>query len=673
MMFDRGSYNVLRDLEPDDTATVNLITHNPHARELFDLHPKSSQIQVNDFGYWLSEDDHEQRRLHNLPPPGSNLNLPEKDRDIRFFTSFEDVNSFALLLQQKMEHARDRWFPGYIVVAASAGLSDRDIPRETVIKITRALTDAGFLVVFVGRNYDRWGRKELEPPFGEKVINLIDKLTVPGTAKLLQDASGLVTCHSALNILGWYLRVPQLLLYPDSVYRTHIIHKDPWAFGIDFPETVHAQFEEFSPEHLSRFISITTAPQNSGRKLMKFGICMEGNEETFERLLERRILERGENPFTYLELGIGAGETLAPVARKIQDFRRDSWPAWRVIGVDIPNGWSLNLPAVEQNLGELRSKAEIHLKPSQQFLIEDTIQNGLDFVFIDGCHGRWCAQADFILLHRHLNPGCVVVFHDASPQCQGMHLQPHCNTGIAVREALQTLGLLENKLPGWNFLCETDAPHGIAAFQFAGSFMEISALPVESQSIQLDNEDVNRLTPLHDVRALCWLALQTEGNIVEIGCNEGLTTRDLALTNPDKKIFAVDYIGNHDTMKPEQNGEKPLPDHFCWRAKDLPNVSPLMSKSADLDYASLENVRFVFIDGDHSYEGVRRDTEKALAHLRRTGGLIVWHDVYPEQPLWCGVWQYLNELNAQLAEEESKIVRVDKTWLAYLKVESPGV
>ena len=53
-----------------------------------------------------------------------------------------------------------------------------------------------------------------------------------------------MTCHSALNLLGWHLRKPQLLLYPRSAWERHIRVPDQWAFGIGYPETVHAAFED---------------------------------------------------------------------------------------------------------------------------------------------------------------------------------------------------------------------------------------------------------------------------------------------------------------------------------------------------------------------------------------------------------------------------------------------
>jgi hypothetical protein len=40
---------------------------------------------------------------------------------------------------------------------------------------------------------------------------------------------------------------------------------------------------------------------------------------------------------------------------------------------------------------------------------------------------------------------------------------------------------------------------------------------------------------------------------------------------------------------------------------------------------------FIFIDGDHSYEGVENDTLKAFK-LLKPGGVIMWHDYAPKSP-----------------------------------------
>jgi len=48
-----------------------------------------------------------------------------------------------------------------------------------------------------------------------------------------------------------------------------------------------------------------------------------------------------------------------------------------------------------------------------------------------------------------------------------------------------------------------------------------------------------------------------------------------------------------------------------------------------------EKLDFLFIDGDHSYEGVKKDFEM-YSSLVRKGGIIVFHDIVPGPPEYAG-------------------------------------
>ena len=73
-------------------------------------------------------------------------------------------------------------------------------------------------------------------------------------------------------------------------------------------------------------------------------------------------------------------------------------------------------------------------------------------------------------------------------------------------------------------------------------------------------------------------------------------------------------------------------------------------------------IDFLFIDGDHSHQGVRADTEVAFK-LASKGGVIAWHDCYPGAPAWVGVRKYLEELS-----DTFQIEQVQGTWLAVLRL-----
>lgn len=205
--------------------------------------------------------------------------------------------------------------------------------------------------------------------------------------------------------------------------------------------------------------------------------------------------------------------------------------------------------------------------------------------------------------------------------------------------------------------------------------------PDAANGIELDTT-VHRWTALHEGQALCHLARSTDGAILEMGCNEGRTTFDLATTNPDKLVLAVDYSGEDDTLCREQKYEKPARERIGHHARHLPNVKVFHAKSMHLplDRGEVDDaltayhannvclktgIRFFFVDGDHAYAGVKADTEHVLAYLRRLGGpaMIAWHDVYDNGLAWIGVHDYLRH---EILPSFPELRRVNRTCLAVL-------
>lgn len=267
-----GAYLHLDRLAEGETAEVVLITHNPFARELFDHHPKRAQITVKDVGYWMSEQDAEMRRRLNIGKRGhldvtNNQQLQQQEGKIPFYPAPSDEATLSRFRNKQ-----------YIVLAASAGLLDRTFPHsvmETVNQIAAELKNFALPieVVAVGRNYPRHGRFEVTPP--EHVTDVLDMLSVPGVAEMVRGSCGLITCHSALNILGWHEDKPQLLLYPKSVRDTHVAKRDQWVFGIDNPTTVHAEFSDYEKDpakYMGAFIQHAKALAVRQNSLLQGGV-----------------------------------------------------------------------------------------------------------------------------------------------------------------------------------------------------------------------------------------------------------------------------------------------------------------------------------------------------------------------------------------------------------------
>jgi hypothetical protein len=227
-MFHDGGYGALQTLTAHDRALIVLITHNPHARELFVHHPRASQLEVRDLGYWPPSDDVVMRRRHGLPRGAPGLPI---SRAPEFYPSMADRDWLDRLDGT-----------AYVVFSVTAGLPERDVPGDLVETLIELAIAHSLLPVMVGRNYPRFDRHEQRVRH-RGVLDLIDRLTVPGVALAVRRSLGVICCHSAINMLAWLMRRPQLLLYPQSVYERHIAPRDQWAFGIDFEECLHACFD----------------------------------------------------------------------------------------------------------------------------------------------------------------------------------------------------------------------------------------------------------------------------------------------------------------------------------------------------------------------------------------------------------------------------------------------
>jgi ADP-heptose:LPS heptosyltransferase len=244
-IYSRGDYRALSRIPDGERVSVGLVTHNPHVRELFENHPNRHKIDLHEFGYWLPPHDAERRAALGVPVfrwapavAGSKVEFYPTTNDYAVCDGAKSVLGSGVTQTTR-----------YVVVAMGAGTSARNLPDDSVKPLARIVSEAGYRVVQVGRNYQRDG-KSPEPYLDESVVyrSLIDRLSVPGTAHFLSNAKALITAHSALSILAWHMRIPQLLLYPESVSQRHFQRSDPWSFGAFDPElsviTAHGSFRD---------------------------------------------------------------------------------------------------------------------------------------------------------------------------------------------------------------------------------------------------------------------------------------------------------------------------------------------------------------------------------------------------------------------------------------------
>lgn len=136
---------------------------------------------------------------------------------------------------------------------------------------------------------------------------------------------------------------------------------------------------------------------------------------------------------------------------------------------------------------------------------------------------------------------------------------------------------------------------------------------------------------------------------MELGTANGGTLFMLTrVSAPDALILSLDLPGGD---WGGGYGEERVP---LYEAFALPTQTIKLLRADSHKPSSLEAVRealggrtidFLFIDGDHTYEGVKMDYEM-YSPLVTPGGLIGFHDIaYP-----CGVTQFWNELKPSYEE-----------------------
>jgi hypothetical protein len=239
-------YEPLAKLGPNSTAVVSLMCHNPYLAEVFQWHPKADRIHVLDFGFttpfhpWENEG---WRVAHGLPkaapcPPYA----PSKS--LRFYPSPEDE---AVLSELKAKP--------FIILAATAGQPEKTIPLYTREKIASVALDEGFNVVVVGRSRYFLGERTSDVSFVDGIINVVDRLSVPGVAQAVKRAAGVVSADTSVLHMAWQEYRPVFLLYNHWTVENLLPH-GPVGYmqGINRPDTDHMEFTQFETGRFARWL-----------------------------------------------------------------------------------------------------------------------------------------------------------------------------------------------------------------------------------------------------------------------------------------------------------------------------------------------------------------------------------------------------------------------------------
>ena len=145
------------------------------------------------------------------------------------------------------------------------------------------------------------------------------------------------------------------------------------------------------------------------------------------------------------------------------------------------------------------------------------------------------------------------------------------------------------------------------------------------------------------------LAKNTSGIYVEIGSYLGASANFIARgIYKNKTDYSLLYCV--DTWKNEEmsEGKRDTYEEFLINTKKFKDViHPLRGYSVEIAKAFVKSIDFLFIDGDHRYEGVNSDVQVWLPKLKQ-GGIIIFHDIK-----WAnGVKRTVQESIKPIVEQE---------------------
>jgi predicted O-methyltransferase YrrM len=146
--------------------------------------------------------------------------------------------------------------------------------------------------------------------------------------------------------------------------------------------------------------------------------------------------------------------------------------------------------------------------------------------------------------------------------------------------------------------------------------------------------------------------------MVEIGLAEGRTAKAILREVPElNRYIGIDTDPHYVPKLRHQLKERhPIPGHL---ALDEPKFDRWLLPRGSLDLVpdDFPPVDIVFIDGDHSSEVVRHDSNLARA-ITTSGGIIIWHDAHNDGVEVTRVLEYDYY-------HGHEIYNIENTWLAY--------
>lgn len=239
----------LLEIHREEIVDVTIISHNPFVDELFKWHPKRDQLVLRKVKFHYPWTDEAWRRQNHLPDSPPIHNLPQ-DR----IEYFPPLHEYALI--DKLSSKK------FLIFVISAGTTERHIPYLMRERMATWAISMGYEIYVIGRQYKHFEEGGATPRHVEERMDerdglkhLIDGLTLPGTAKLMERAAGVVTTHTSMCLLSWFLKKPTFLLYGDHVRDVLLpLGNVGYLAGNGRPGNDSIHFNEFTEQRFATWL-----------------------------------------------------------------------------------------------------------------------------------------------------------------------------------------------------------------------------------------------------------------------------------------------------------------------------------------------------------------------------------------------------------------------------------
>lgn len=146
----------------------------------------------------------------------------------------------------------------------------------------------------------------------------------------------------------------------------------------------------------------------------------------------------------------------------------------------------------------------------------------------------------------------------------------------------------------------------------------------------------------------------SDGVMVEIGHYAGESTEIFAKSNRFRTIFSIDpwMNGYDDTDGASRSDMGRVASEYYERIKPFTSVQTVVANSTDpriIDSFEDKSLDLVYIDGDHTYEGVKKDIVNWLPKVK-IGGYISGHDYWQGTNIYNAVHEILGSVDTHFSD-----------------------